>query len=125
MRMMQTFMQPRTTRFFGTSPKWNRTSPIKLNYTFLPDHMIQNRTSPIKLNYTFLPDPMIQSLSLADIRLMFQQVFGRWAAVIPITFVETNDVNHADIKIGFYVGDHGDESPFDGMSENFGALFRA
>ncbi|CAI9110275.1 OLC1v1010269C1 [Oldenlandia corymbosa var. corymbosa] len=48
---------------------------------------------------------MTKSLSLADVRLTFQRAFGRWAAVIPITFVEINDVNYSDIKIGFYVDD--------------------
>ncbi|CAI9109240.1 OLC1v1009025C1 [Oldenlandia corymbosa var. corymbosa] len=81
--------------YFSNMPRWNRTSPIKLNYTFLPDHMIR-------------------SLSLADIRHVFQRAFGRWTAVIPMTFVETTDANHVDIKIGFYFGDHGDRDPFDG-----------
>ncbi|CAI9109243.1 OLC1v1009028C1 [Oldenlandia corymbosa var. corymbosa] len=84
------------------------------HYAFYENMRRWNRTSPIKLNYTFLPEHMIQNLSLADIRLSFQRAFGRWAAVILMTFVETNDANHADIKIGFYFGDHGDGVPFDG-----------
>ncbi|CAI9109663.1 OLC1v1009525C1 [Oldenlandia corymbosa var. corymbosa] len=35
--------------------------------------------------------------------------------MIPMIFVETNDVNYADIMIGFYFGYHGDDSPFDGL----------
>ncbi|CAI9109242.1 OLC1v1009027C1 [Oldenlandia corymbosa var. corymbosa] len=84
------------------------------HYTFFPNKPRWNRTSPIKLNYTFLPDHMIKNLSLADIRLAFQRAFRCWAAVIPMTFIETVDAIHADIKIGFYFGDHGDGSPFDG-----------
>ncbi|CAI9109665.1 OLC1v1009527C1 [Oldenlandia corymbosa var. corymbosa] len=85
------------------------------HYSFFPNKPKWNRPSPIILKYTFLPDHMIPSVSLADMRLIFQRSFGRWAAVIPVTFVETSNVNHSDIKIGFYFGNHGDETVFDGL----------
>ncbi|MBA0703268.1 hypothetical protein Goari_022290, partial [Gossypium aridum] len=51
----------------------------------------------------------------SDIRKTFKRAFSRWASVIPVSFVETDDYGFADIKIGFYTGDHGDGEPFDGV----------
>lgn len=45
---------------------------------------------------------------------MVGRAFKRWADVIPITFNESSDYSSADIKVGFYSGDHGDGHPFDG-----------
>ncbi|XWS32387.1 hypothetical protein CRYUN_Cryun23aG0155200 [Craigia yunnanensis] len=49
----------------------------------------------------------------------------RWARCIPmtLTFVETDDYGFADIKIGFYTGDHGDGEPFDGVLGILAHLF--
>eukprot|EP00261_Vitis_vinifera_P015386 XP_003635357.1 PREDICTED: metalloendoproteinase 4-MMP-like [Vitis vinifera] len=46
---------------------------------------------------------------------VFERGFSRWASVIPVNFTETEDFGSADIKIGFYSGDHGDGEPFDGV----------
>ncbi|KAL2460859.1 Matrixin family protein [Abeliophyllum distichum] len=73
------------------------------------------RSIPMRLTYAFSPSNLITSLSLQDIREVFKRAFGRWAAVIPVTFLETNDYGFADIKIGFYSGDHGDGEAFDGV----------
>lgn len=35
--------------------------------------------------------------------------------MIPVSFTETRDYQSADIRIGFYLGDHGDGQPFDGV----------
>nr|KYP67160.1 Metalloendoproteinase 1 [Cajanus cajan] len=51
----------------------------------------------------------------ADIRVVFGRAFARWAAVIPVSFQETAEYERADITIGFYLGDHGDGEPFDGV----------
>ena len=58
---------------------------------------------------------MIKSLSLATIREVFRRSFDRWSSVIPVTFVEINEYEYADVKIGFYTGDHGDGEAFDGV----------
>ncbi|CAN8231788.1 unnamed protein product [Cochlearia groenlandica] len=79
--------------YFNGKPKWNRDA---LTYAFSKTH---------KLDY----------LNPADVRTVFSRAFARWADVIPVSFEETNDFAAADLKIGFYDGDHGDGQPFDGV----------
>ncbi len=43
-----------------------------------------------------------------------RQAFALWAAVVPLTFVETSNCAAADIKVAWFEGDHGDGDPFDG-----------
>lgn len=67
------------------------------------------------LTYALSHDYMIHTLRLQQIREAFQRAFSRWASVIPVSFIEAEDYDFADIKIGFYSGDHGDGEPFDGV----------
>ncbi|XP_027362612.1 metalloendoproteinase 1-MMP [Abrus precatorius] len=73
------------------------------------------RDSPMILTYAFSPYNMIDRLSVPEIRAVFERSFARWASVIPVSFQETEEYDKADIKIGFYLGDHGDGEPFDGV----------
>ncbi|PON40663.1 Peptidase M10A [Parasponia andersonii] len=73
------------------------------------------RTSPMTLSYAFTPNAMIKYLTPTDVRTVFRRAFSRWSAVIPVNFTETGEYLMADIKIGFYRGDHGDGEPFDGV----------
>lgn len=73
------------------------------------------RSSPLTLSYAFSPTNMIGYLRPSDIRAIFRRSFSRWSAVIPVNFTETEAYASADIKIGFYRGDHGDGQPFDGV----------
>ncbi|OMO52478.1 Peptidase M10, metallopeptidase [Corchorus olitorius] len=82
--------------YFYGRPRWDRGSPLTLTYAFSPSNMI---------NY----------ISLSDIRTVFQRAFSRWASVIPVNFKEIEEYESANIKIGFYNGDHGDGEPFDGV----------
>ncbi|XP_071931437.1 metalloendoproteinase 4-MMP-like [Coffea arabica] len=90
--------------FFGGQPRWDRSIPMTLTYAF----SLAN---------------LITSLSLQDIRDACKRAFGHWASVIPVRFVETDDYGFADIKIGFYRGDHGDEEAFDGVLGILGHAF--
>lgn len=72
-------------------------------------------STPMTLTYAFSPDDMIDYLSSSEIRMVFGRAFSRWASVIPVNFTETGDYLSADIRIGFYRGDHGDGEPFDGV----------
>ncbi|KAI4303257.1 hypothetical protein MLD38_038909 [Melastoma candidum] len=74
-----------------------------------------NRSAPLILTYTFSRDDMIDYLSMSDVRAAFEQAFSHWAAVIPVSFKEVYDSKGADIHIGFYSGNHGDGEAFDGV----------
>jgi hypothetical protein len=82
--------------YFNGKPRWLRGSPMTLTYAFSPEYTID-------------------TLSLSEIRTVFERSFKRWASVIPVSFHETEKYQSADIKIGFYLGDHGDGEPFDGV----------
>lgn len=84
-------------------------------YVFFPGKPRWSRPMPMTLTYGFSPDNWINSLSISDIRVVFKRAFAKWASVIPVSFSETEDYGFADIKIGFYSGDHGDGEPFDGV----------
>ncbi|KAI7751199.1 hypothetical protein M8C21_018766 [Ambrosia artemisiifolia] len=82
--------------YFSGEPRWGRSAHDTLTYAFSGDHMIDY-------------------MKISDVREAFRRSFSRWSAVIPVNFSESDDYSSADIKIGFYDGDHGDEEPFDGV----------
>ncbi|KAJ7950872.1 metalloendoproteinase 1-MMP-like [Quillaja saponaria] len=82
--------------YFRGKPRWARPMPMTLTYALSPENLINN-------------------LSLSDIKEAFKRAFSKWASVIPVSFVESEDYGYADIRIGFYSGDHGDGEPFDGV----------
>ncbi|GAB2300858.1 hypothetical protein Dimus_034893 [Dionaea muscipula] len=81
--------------FFG-EPRWDRTPPMNLTYAISEDHLVDY-------------------LSLDEIKEVFRRAFSRWEAVIPVNFTEAEEYWSADVRIGFYRGDHGDGQPFDGV----------
>ncbi|MCE3215418.1 hypothetical protein HAX54_002332 [Datura stramonium] len=72
----------------------------------------QPRWPPSKthLNYAFLPENQLTD----SVKAVFGRAFDRWREVTPLTFTETDSYRSADIRIGFFAGDHGDGNPFDG-----------
>lgn len=88
---------------------------VTKHYVYFPGKPRWSRRMPMTLTYAFSPVNFINSLSLSDIRVVFKRAFARWASVIPVSFAETDDYGFADIKIGFYSGDHGDGEAFDGV----------
>lgn len=85
------------------------------SYVFFPGKPRWARHVPMKLTYAFSKDYLIKNLTISDIKVVFKRAFGKWASVIPVSFIETDDYGFADIRIGFYSGDHGDGEPFDGV----------
>ncbi|KAL3829894.1 hypothetical protein ACJIZ3_018696 [Penstemon smallii] len=73
------------------------------------------RPPPMTLTYAFSPTNTIDYVSPSDVRVAFGRAFARWSAVIPVNFTETTDYLTADIRIGWYGGDHGDGEAFDGV----------
>ncbi|KAK4798311.1 hypothetical protein SAY86_030637 [Trapa natans] len=67
-----------------------------------------------KVNITYTFATTIPLVSLEALRKSCQGAFQHWAAVTPFHFLEAGKGEHGDLTIGFYSGDHGDGSPFDG-----------
>ncbi|KAF0928702.1 hypothetical protein E2562_006125 [Oryza meyeriana var. granulata] len=83
-------------KFFPGKPRWVRP------------------TRPMVLTYALSPTATVDYLPPNAVRAVFRSAFARWAEVIPVSFAETEHYDAADIKVGFYAGDHGDGYPFDG-----------
>ncbi|KAJ8436331.1 hypothetical protein Cgig2_005255 [Carnegiea gigantea] len=88
--------QTRRFEYFNGRPRWVKPAPVTLTYAFSADHTV---------GY----------ISKDEIRAVFSRAFARWARVIPMNFTEVEKYSTADVKIGFYRGDHGDGEPFDGV----------
>ncbi|XP_047973450.1 metalloendoproteinase 4-MMP-like [Salvia hispanica] len=73
------------------------------------------RDAPMMLTYAFSPGNVIDYVGMPEIRAAFAAAFGRWSAAIPVNFAEAEDYGEADIRIGWYSGDHGDGEAFDGI----------
>ncbi|XP_004504503.1 metalloendoproteinase 2-MMP [Cicer arietinum] len=63
------------------------------------------------LTYAFDPNENLDETT----KQVFANAFNQWSKVTTITFSETTSFSTADIKIGFYSGDHGDGEAFDGV----------
>lgn len=102
--------------YFAGQPRWARApGHFLLTYAII--------TSPPPspagagtTTYYQLPPPKA-------VRAAFRRAFARWARVIPVRFVETRNYNMADVKVGFFAGDHGDGEPFDGPLGVLGHAF--
>lgn len=66
------------------------------------------------LSYAFDPRNQLSD----DVKRVFASAFTRWSEWTPLTFTESSNYNSADLKIGFYNGNHGDGEDFDGVLGN-------
>ncbi|KAG9449652.1 hypothetical protein H6P81_009617 [Aristolochia fimbriata] len=79
-------------------------SHVVLHYNVNPS---RRKWAKTQLTYAFLN-------SGSALRSVTARAFKRWSAVTSFTFREVQDPETADIKIGFFAGEHGDDDPFDG-----------
>lgn len=83
------------------------------HYTFFPG---QPRWPPSRRDLTYAFDPRNQ---LTDVvKRVFANAFMRWSEWTPLTFTEITNYQIANLRIGFYGGDHGDGEEFDGVLGN-------
>ncbi|XP_026451913.1 metalloendoproteinase 1-MMP-like [Papaver somniferum] len=68
--------------------------------------------SKTNLTYGMSPNYMIDYINRNDILMALHSSFSRWSSVVELNFTEIQAYESADIKIGFYHGDHGDGLPF-------------
>ncbi|KAJ4838548.1 hypothetical protein Tsubulata_032879 [Turnera subulata] len=117
---LSTIMSPRC----GVSDtKHNKNSHVTKHFAYFYGKPRWVRDSPVNLTYAVSPNHTIDYISPQDLRMVFKRAFSRWAQVIPVNFKEIEDYPSADIRIGFYRGDHGDGQPFDGVLGVLGHAF--
>ncbi|XP_068638470.1 metalloendoproteinase 2-MMP-like [Aristolochia californica] len=92
------------------SGKFNKLHSVA-HFSFFPDRP----TWGSKRDLTYYLDSSSRIVDSQRMSTIFSRAFSRWSAVTPLTFQETDSSVNADIKIGFYSGDHGDGEPFDGV----------
>ncbi|KAK7317576.1 hypothetical protein RJT34_01931 [Clitoria ternatea] len=95
-----------TTSFGNSKPRFHTVSHFSLfpGQPRWPEGMQE-------LTYAFFPGNELSD----TVKGVFAAAFARWSEVTPLTFRETAAYFGADIRIGFFSGDHGDGEPFDGI----------
>ncbi|XP_073145273.1 metalloendoproteinase 2-MMP [Henckelia pumila] len=101
-----------STMRFGRPPSSPNGSTIHTvaHYSFFPNRP-RWPDSKSRLTYAFQPENQVP----ATVQSVFSRAFDRWSEVTTLTFVQITSFRQADIKIGFFSGDHGDGEPFDGI----------
>ncbi|KAL6642701.1 hypothetical protein ACP70R_020882 [Stipagrostis hirtigluma subsp. patula] len=92
-------------------------------FTFFKGEPRWTQPDPLVLTYAISATATVDYLPPDAVRAVFRRAFARWARVIPVGFVETDDYDAADIRVGFYMGSHGDGIPFDGPLGVLGHAF--
>lgn len=81
---------------------------VVAHYSYFPG---SPRWRQNELTYSFAPENQLDD----TVKSVFRTAFDRWSAVTTLTFSQADIYGRADIKIGFYDGDHGDGEAFDGV----------
>ncbi|KAM7277760.1 hypothetical protein ACFE04_004894 [Oxalis oulophora] len=69
---------------------------------------------PTQNNLTYRFSTSCGDIDFQTVMSVISNAFQRWASVSHFTFEEASLGSKEDIMIGFYTGDHGDGTPFDG-----------
>ncbi|XP_008802827.2 metalloendoproteinase 1-MMP-like [Phoenix dactylifera] len=92
----------------------NRTGAAQ-RFAFFPGEPRWVRSGELTLTYAIALTDAVGYIPKAEVAAAFRRAFRRWASVIPVRFEEAAQYEAADVKVGFYIGDHGDGEPFDGV----------
>ncbi|KAF7136459.1 hypothetical protein RHSIM_Rhsim08G0057900 [Rhododendron simsii] len=79
------------------------------HFSFFPGNL---KWPPTKYQLTYAFPPETNS----DAKSAVAKAFSTWASNTQFTFSESPNHDSADLKIGFYRGDHGDGAPFNGAN---------
>uniref|UniRef100_A0A0D9XMC8 Peptidase metallopeptidase domain-containing protein n=1 Tax=Leersia perrieri TaxID=77586 RepID=A0A0D9XMC8_9ORYZ len=82
-----------------------------------PPHWVWPEGQPKVMTYALSHNSTtIASIPRHAVLATLRSAFATWAEAIPIKFIEISDDDDADadIKVGFYSGEHGDRAQFDG-----------
>ncbi|XWS44226.1 hypothetical protein CRYUN_Cryun15aG0026100 [Craigia yunnanensis] len=100
----------------GSADESTKGSHKTMKFHFISDYAFffngKHRRSTYELTYTLRSS--VQVVGLQELRSVCKSAFQRSAAVSPFQFQEAPQGTRADIVIGFYSYDHGDNQPFDG-----------
>ncbi|KAF7135847.1 hypothetical protein RHSIM_Rhsim08G0060600 [Rhododendron simsii] len=83
------------------------------------DNSLEAAIKTYQLNYH------LKTTGISDAISAVARAFGTWTSQTPFTFSQSQDFASADLKIGFYHGEHGDEAPFNGQNGVLAHAFAA
>lgn len=116
---LQTMIKPRcgnadivngTTSMNSGKPTTSSFLNTVAHYSFFPGRP-RWPSSKTELTYAFLRENQVEQ----SVRVVFARAFERWSEVTNLNFTEISSFSAADIRIGFFSGDHNDGEPFDGV----------
>ncbi|KAI8541555.1 hypothetical protein RHMOL_Rhmol08G0071100 [Rhododendron molle] len=98
---------------------WMRAGKKEANHTHKTLHTVSHfvlfsgnpKWPPTQYQLTYAFDPQTSSDAISAVA----SAFSTWASQTPFTFSQSQDFASADLKIGFYRGEHGDGAPFNGQ----------
>ncbi|KAF7135595.1 hypothetical protein RHSIM_Rhsim08G0097000 [Rhododendron simsii] len=106
---------------------WMRGDKKEANHTHSTIHTVSHFTffsgnlkwppTRYQLTYAFAPRTSSNAISAVA------RAFNTWASQTQFRFSRSKNFASADIKIGFYRGDHGDGEPFTGQNESLAHAF--
>ncbi|KAG6490205.1 metalloendoproteinase 1-MMP-like [Zingiber officinale] len=105
------------------NPNRSRAAETVQRFTYFTGKPRWAGRKPLTLTYAISPEHTIKYVATADVAATIRRAFDNWARVIPVRFEEATHYESADVKLGFYGGDHGDGEPFDGVLGILGHAF--
>ncbi|MCL7050274.1 hypothetical protein MKW94_016828 [Papaver nudicaule] len=112
-RLDSTTLSQDTSPKYGTPHNDYQKLHTTKHYSFLKGRPTWKHSKPLTLKYALSQNHIIDYIKKVDVLIALERAFSRWSSVIPVNFTETQDFDHANIKIGFYYyGEDGDGALF-------------